>query len=216
MNEQSNTTVRVSLIEDDAPSREILARWVQTAAGFQLVSEFGTAEEAVSRLPEQAVDVVLTDIKLPRMSGVECVRWLKPRMLQTQFVMLTVYEDSEHIFDALRAGATGYLLKQVTYDELLAALRYVHQGGSPMNSYIARRIVRCFPAVPAQPAETDLSTRELAVLQMMAQGFLFKEIADALQISVHTVDTYCRRIYEKLHVRSRAQAVAHYTKLRSG
>ena len=127
-----------------------------TAAGFQLVSEFGTAEEAVRRLPEQAVDVVLTDIKLPRMSGVECVRWLKPRMPQTQFVMLTVYEDSEHIFDALRAGATGYLLKQVTYDELLAALRYVHQGGSPMNSYIARRIVQCFPAVPAQPAETDL------------------------------------------------------------
>jgi DNA-binding NarL/FixJ family response regulator len=216
MNEQSNTTVRVSLIEDDAPSREILARWIQTAAGFQLVSEFGTAEEAVSQLPEQAVDVVLTDIKLPRMSGVECVRCLKPRMPQTQFVMLTVYEDSEHIFDALRAGATGYLLKQVTYDELLAALRYVHQGGSPMNNYIARRIVQCFPAVPAQPAESDLSTRELAVLQMMAQGFLFKEIADALQISVHTVDTYCRRIYEKLQVRSRAQAVAHYTKLRSG
>jgi DNA-binding NarL/FixJ family response regulator len=125
--------------------------------------------------------------------------------------MHTVYEDSNHIFDALQAGATGYLLKQAMHDELLAALQYVHAGGSPMTSYIARRVAQCFPNPPAQ-SETDdnLSPRERAVLDMLVHGFLYKEIAESLNISVRTVDTYIRRIYEKLHVRSRAQAVAKF------
>jgi DNA-binding NarL/FixJ family response regulator len=153
------------------------------------------------------------DIKLPGMNGVECVRQLKPLLPQTQFVMHTVYEDSNHIFNALQSGATGYLLKQAAHDELLAAIKYVHAGGSPMTSYIARRVAQCFPNTPAQ-SETDdnqsLSPREREVLEMLARGFLYKEIAEALSISIRTVDTYIRRIYEKLHVRSRAQAVAKY------
>ncbi len=206
-------SIRVSLIEDDAPAREILAGWIASADGFQFVSQFGTAEDAISQLPHQEVDIVLTDIKLPGMSGVECVDQLKPQMPKTQFVMLTVYEDSDHIFDALRAGATGYLLKRTTYEELLAALKYVYVGGSPMNSYIARRVAQCFPPPAREQEDTDLSPREWEVLKMMAQGFLYKEIADSMTISVRTVDTYARRIYEKLQVRSRAQAVAKYVTL---
>jgi DNA-binding NarL/FixJ family response regulator len=206
--------IRVSIVEDDEPVREILAEWIAGAEGFQLVSAFGSAEEGLRQLSQQKPDVVLMDIKLPGITGVECVRQLKPRLPQTQFVMHTVYEDSNHIFNALQAGATGYLLKQAAHEELLAALKYVHAGGSPMTSYIARRVAQCFPDPPAQAeADDNLSRREHEVLDMMARGFLYKEIADALNISVRTVDTYTRRIYEKLHVRSRAQAVAKYVNL---
>lgn len=208
------TPIRVSIVEDDAPAREILAVWIAQAEGFQFVSGFGLAEDSLEPLPRQKPDVVLMDIKLPGMSGVDCVRQLKPQMPQTQFVMHTVYEDSNHIFNALQAGATGYLLKQSAHDELLAALKYVHAGGSPMTSYIARRVAQCFTDPPAQPAADDLSPREREVLEMLARGFLYKEIAEALSISIRTVDTYIRRIYEKLHVRSRAQAVAKYVNFR--
>jgi DNA-binding NarL/FixJ family response regulator len=203
--------LRVSIVEDDAPTREILAEWLAQAEGFQFVSGFGSAEDSLEKLPRQKPDVVLMDIKLPGMNGVECVRQLKPQLPQTQFVMHTVYEDSNNIFNALQAGATGYLLKQSAHDELLAALKYVHAGGSPMTSYIARRVAQCFPNPPAQTeAEDNLSPREREVIGMLARGFLYKEIADSMNISIRTVDTYIRRIYEKLHVRSRAQAVAKY------
>jgi DNA-binding NarL/FixJ family response regulator len=203
--------IRVSIVEDDAPTREILAGWLTRAEGFQFVSEFGSAEDGLAGLPGQKPDVVLMDIKLPGMNGVECIRQLKPQLPQTQFVIYTVYEDSNHIFNALQAGATGYLLKQSAHDELLAALKYVHAGGSPMTSYIARRVAQCFSNHPARiEADDDLSPREREVIGMLARGFLYKEIATALNISVRTVDTYIRRIYEKLHVRSRAQAVAKY------
>ena len=205
--------IRVSIVEDDAPVREILKDWISRAEGFEFVSGFACAEDSLAQLPRQKPDVVLMDIKLPGMNGVECVGQLKPQLPQTQFVMHTVYEDSNHIFNALQSGATGYLLKQSAHDELLAALRYVHAGGSPMTSYIARRVAQCFPSTPAQSDTDDnesLSPREREVLEMLARGFLYKEIAESLSISVRTVDTYIRRIYEKLHVRSRAQAVAKY------
>lgn len=210
---EKNVIIRVSIVEDDAPVREILKGWLADADGFEFVSGFECAEDSLVQLPRQKPDVVLMDIKLPGMNGVECVRQLKPQLPQTQFVMHTVYEDSNHIFNALQSGATGYLLKQAAHDELLAAIKYVHAGGSPMTSYIARRVAQCFPNTPAQ-SETDdnqsLSPREREVLEMLARGFLYKEIAEALSISIRTVDTYIRRIYEKLHVRSRAQAVAKY------
>ncbi len=205
--------IRVSIVEDDATAREILADWIGHAEGFQFVSGFGSAEEGLAELPRQKPDVVLMDIKLPGMSGVDCVRQLKPQLPLTQFVMHTVYEDSNNIFNALQSGATGYLLKQSKHDELLAAIRYVHTGGSPMTSYIARRVAQCFPSASAHSGTDDnqsLSPREREVLDMLARGYLYKEIAEALSISVRTVDTYIRRIYEKLHVRSRAQAVAKY------
>jgi DNA-binding NarL/FixJ family response regulator len=208
--------VRVSIVEDDAPSREILADWVRNAEGFEFVSGFACAEDGLAELPRQKPDVVLMDIKLPGMSGVECVRQLKPQLPQTQFVMHTVYEYSNHIFEALQSGATGYLLKQSAHDELMAAIKYVHAGGSPMTSYIARRVAQCFPPTPPPSPKDDnlfLSPREREVLEMLARGFLYKEIAESLNISVRTVDTYIRRIYEKLHVRSRGQAVAKYVNL---
>jgi DNA-binding NarL/FixJ family response regulator len=154
------------------------------------------------------------DINLVAMNGVEAVRQLKPKMPATQFIMLTVYEDSEHIFNALSAGASGYLLKQTPPEELLVALNEVHAGASPMTGSIARRVVQYFhsPTVKAVP-EVKLSPREREVLELLARGYLYKEIAEALKMSVPTVNTHIRHIYEKMHVQSRGQAVALYANL---
>jgi DNA-binding NarL/FixJ family response regulator len=154
------------------------------------------------------------DINLPGMSGVDAVRKLKPILPDTQFVMLTVYEDADHIYNALAAGATGYLLKETPRQELLNALQDVHSGGSPMTSNIARKVVQSFgqPRASTAPAD-ELSPREQEVLDLLARGYLYKEIAERLNISIPTVNTYVRRMYEKLHVRSRAQAVAKYAHL---
>jgi len=204
--------IAVSIVEDDAQARAILAGWVKRAEGFRCVGEHGSTEAALEALPKEKPDVVLTDINLPGLDGVECVRQGKAALPTTNFLMLTVYEDSDHIFRALEAGACGYLLKQTPRGELLAALRDVHEGGSPMTSNIARKVVQSFQRGAGAPSE-DLSTRENEVLELLARGFLYKEIADTLKISVPTVNTYIRRIYEKLHVRSRAQAVAKYAHL---
>jgi DNA-binding NarL/FixJ family response regulator len=214
----ATVSIAVAIIEDDAPAREILARWIRRADGFRCVGEHDCAESALRGLPQEKPDVVLVDINLPGLNGIECVRRLKPLLPQTQFVMLTVYEDADHIFDALKAGATGYLLKQTPRQELLTALRQVHAGGSPMTSNIARKVVQSFQQQPwtrvAEGQEwgetAELSPREREVLDLLAKGYLYKEIADTLSISLPTVNTYIRRIYEKLHVRSRGQAVARY------
>jgi DNA-binding NarL/FixJ family response regulator len=206
--------IAVSIIEDDAQARKILARWISRASGFKLAGEWGDAESAVERLPEKQPNVVLMDINLPGISGVEAVKRLKPVLPETQFVMLTVYEDADHIYSALAAGATGYLLKQTPREELLTALEDVHRGGSPMTSNIARKVVQSFGKSSAVASDTEnLSPREQEVLDLLARGYLYKEIAERLNISVPTVNTYVRRIYEKLHVRSRAQAVAKYAHL---
>jgi DNA-binding NarL/FixJ family response regulator len=201
--------ITVAIVEDDPPARKIFVSWIQRAEGFRCVNEFSDAESALAALPADPPHVVLSDINLPGLNGVECVRRLKPLLPQTQFVMLTVYEDADHIFQALAAGASGYLLKQVPRAELLAALKDVHQGGSPMTSKIARKVVQAFqPTRPAGGETAELSPREQELLDLLARGYLYKEIADAMKISVGTVNTYIRRIYEKLHVRSRSQAVA--------
>jgi DNA-binding NarL/FixJ family response regulator len=206
--------IRVSIVEDDAETREIVGGWLNRAADFECASKHSTAESAIKHLAQHQPEVVLMDINLPGVNGVECVRQLKPSLPETQFVILTVYEDMEHIFNALQAGASGYLLKQTPRAELLDALRDVHKGGSPMTSSIARKVVRSFQQRPSSDPEVDdLSDREHEVLDLLARGFLYKEIADQLEIAVPTVNTYIRRIYEKLHVRSRAQAVAKYTHL---
>jgi len=203
--------IAVSIIEDDGAAREILSDWIRRAPGFRLVGQYGDAESALSSLPADKPEVALVDINLPGMSGIECVRRLKPVMTGTQFVMVTVYEDADHIFNALAAGASGYLLKQTPRDELLAALKDVYCGGSPMTSNIARKVVQSFQRSNASSDEaSNLSPREREVLELLARGYLYKEIANTLGISTPTVNTYIRRIYEKLHVRSRAQAVAKY------
>ena len=210
-------TITVSIVEDDVPLRSIYATWLKPAEGFRLLSQFGDGLQALAALPQQKPDVVLMDINLPGLNGIECVRQLKTALPASQFVMITVYEDPDRIFNALAAGATGYLLKETAREDLLAALRDVHRGGSPMSSGIARKVVQCFrnPA-PAGPHSEwhKLSGREQEVLDLLARGYLYKEISEALKLSDHTVDTYLRRIYEKLHVRSRAQAAARYAELK--
>jgi len=203
-------SIGVSIIEDDPAARDILAGWLKEAEGFHCVSTYGSAERALGRLPADKPSVVLADINLPGMSGIECVRKLKLQMPDTQFVMLTVYEDSNHLFNALAAGASGYLLKQTTREDLFEALKDVFGGGSPMSSNIARKVVQSFRRSDRMAGGEDLTTREWEVLQLLACGDLYKEIAEHLGISVPTVNTHVRRIYEKLHVRSRAQAVAKY------
>jgi DNA-binding NarL/FixJ family response regulator len=205
-------SIIVSIVEDDTTARGMLASWIRRAPGFRCAGAHSSGEAALTALPLENPPVVLMDINLPGMTGIECVRRLKPVMPQTQFVMLTVYEDADHIFNALVAGASGYLLKRMPREELLAALKDVHAGGSPMSSNIARKVVQSFQRIGSQkPNEEDLSPREREVLGFLARGYLYKEIAESLQISVPTVNTYIRRIYEKLHVRSRSQAVAKYT-----
>jgi DNA-binding NarL/FixJ family response regulator len=214
MSYKGRMAIAVALVEDDAQTRKILAGWISRASGFRLVGEWGEAESALPALTEINPEVVLMDINLPGISGVEAVKRLKPRLPQTQFVMLTVYEDSDHIYNALAAGATGYLLKQTPRQELLRALEDVSRGGSPMTSNIARKVVQSFRQNKGSVAAgEELSPREQEVLDLLARGYLYKEIAERLNISVPTVNTYVRRMYEKLHVRSRAQAVAKYAHL---
>lgn len=203
------------IVEDDVQLREIVTTWIEEAEGFACAGVFPDVECALTQIAESKPDVVLVDINLPGLSGIECVRQLKPRIPGTQFVMLTVYADSNHIFDALSAGATGYLVKCTSRESLIAALREVYAGGSPMSSNIARKVVQLLqqPQPKVKPVD-ELSKRENEVLALLAQGYLYKEIADALRIGPDTVNTYIRRIYEKLHVHSRAQAVARYANLK--
>lgn len=204
--------IKVSIVEDDAPAREILAEWLKGTPGFKCVGQHGTVEHALESLPAEKPSVVLMDINLPGMSGIEGVRRLKPLLPETQFLMLTVYEDADHVFDALAAGATGYLLKQTPRSELLASIKDVQAGGSPMTSNIARRVVQAFHREDAKvPESAKLSQREREVLELLARGYLYKEIIDLLNISRGTLNTYIRRTYEKLHVRSRSQAVAKFS-----
>ena len=215
---KKSVSIGVAIVEDDVPAREILAGWIRDADGFRCVGEFDDAETALAKLPHEKPSVVLFDINLPGMNGIECVRKLKPRLPDTQFVMVTVYEDANHIFNALSAGASGYLLKQTRRNELIDALKDVHAGGSPMSSQIARKVVQNFYRTETKTdgEAAELSPREREVLELLARGYLYKEIAEMLKISVLTVNTYIRRIYEKLHVRSRAQAVAKYAHLPMG
>jgi DNA-binding NarL/FixJ family response regulator len=209
-NSISSMPITVSIVEDNEKLRGTLARVLNRADGFRCISQYATAEEALQDLPQVKPDVVLMDINLPGMNGVECVRQLKSLLPQTQVVMLTVYEDTDNIFNALAAGASGYLLKRTSSRELLEAIREVHRGGSPMTMHIARKVVQSFQkTAPAQPAE-NLSDREQQVLDLLAQGLIYKEIADKLGIGYETVHTYIRRVYEKLQVRTRTEAVAKF------
>jgi DNA-binding NarL/FixJ family response regulator len=209
-----SSTISVVVVEDDSSIRGILKTWLEETDGFTCVGVFPDVESALPQIPQIKPNVAIVDINLPGLSGIECVRQLKPQVPATQFVMLTVYEDSNHIFDALSAGATGYLLKTTSREALIAALREVHVGGSPMSGNIARKVVQNLQQLkPKLKPAAELSKRENEVLVLLAQGYLYKEIAEALGIKLDTVNTYIRRIYEKLHVHSRSQAVARFTNL---
>src|ERR1051325_1350897 len=204
-------SISVSIVEDDAGVRSSLAKLIDSSSGFRCLSQHPSAESALLELPKNFPNVILMDINLPGLSGVECVRKLKPLLPASQIIMLTVYQNTEHIFNALAAGATGYLLKQTPPADLLAAIRDVHAGGSPMSSHIARKIVQSFQKPHPAARDTDnLSPRESEVLALLAKGYLYKEIADKLGLTYATVHTHIRHIYEKLHVRSRTEAVARH------
>jgi DNA-binding NarL/FixJ family response regulator len=206
--------ISVSIVDDEKKLCKSIATFLNGSAGFRCVSIYGSAELALQHLPADKPDVVLMDINMAGMDGIECVRRLKISAPQLQILMLTVYEDTEQIFKALAAGATGYLLKRLDPEDLLQAIRDVHAGGSPMSNSIARKVVASFQAAN-QTGEKDnlLSPREEAVLDCLAQGLAYKQIGDRLGISINTIRTHLRHIYEKLHVQSRTQAVAKYLRL---
>ena len=211
MSKTDDSLITVAIVEDDAQVRQSLADILKRGSGVVCVGEHGNAEEAVREIPRLQPKVVLMDINLPGMDGVHCVRRLSELVPATQVVMLTVYDNTDAIFNSLAAGAHGYLLKPISAEQLLLAIRDVYAGGAPMTSDIARKVVHAFKQPAPATAETDnLSPREQEVLDFLAKGYLYKEIAEQLTISYGTVHTYIERIFKKLHVRSRAQAVAKY------
>jgi DNA-binding NarL/FixJ family response regulator len=203
--------ISVSIVDDEADLREHIAGYLAAAGNVRCKSAYASAEEALEHLPQDKPDVVLMDINLGGMDGIECVRRLTALMPNAQVVMLTVFEDSDQIFRALAAGASGYLLKRLSPKKLLEAIEEVCNGGSPMSASIARKVVQSFKAAaPRGDGSAELSQRERSVLNGLAEGLAYKQIADQLGVSIHTVRNYIRRIYEKLHVQTRTEAVAKF------
>jgi DNA-binding NarL/FixJ family response regulator len=203
--------IQVALVDDDEEIRANLAYRIGESPSFRLAGSYRDAESALDDIPKRKPHVVLMDINLPRMDGVECVRLLKPKLPDTQFIMLTVYEDSNRLFKSLMAGASGYLLKRTTPSKLLSAIREAHRGGSPMTPQIARLVVQHFRQAPAPSSEMQaLTPREREVLDQLSKGFRYKEIVDNLVISEGTLHSHIRNIYDKLHVHSRTEAVVKY------
>jgi DNA-binding NarL/FixJ family response regulator len=199
--------IKVAIVEDNKTTREGLKRIVNLAPGYQCVCTCSTGEEALHTVVQHAPEIALMDIQLPGISGIECVAALKESLPDTQFLMLTVYEDPDRIFSALRAGATAYLLKRSTPDQLFGAIREVLDGGAPMSGAIARKVVSYFRAQQSTDTEVEnLSRRESEVLELIVHGFSNKEIAGRLSISVETLRWHLHQIYRKLHVHSRTEA----------
>jgi DNA-binding NarL/FixJ family response regulator len=214
---RDNGMTTVALVEDSAPMRRNLERMLRRARGVRCVCSCATAEEALEQIPRFKPDVALMDINLPGASGIECTARLKQQLPAIQVIMLTVYEDTASIFSALKAGACGYLLKRSSPTEILEALTTVQTGGAPMTSEIARKIVMTFQSPPPGGGEAAaLSARELEILELLSQGKVSKEIADQLSISYHTVRVHSKHIYEKLHVRSRSEAVLKFVAEKRG
>ena len=206
-----NMQIKVAIVDDDEGIRTSLAALIRRAPALKLAGDYPDAETALKEIPRHPPDVVLMDINLPGIKGVECVRQLKSTLPKVQFLMLTVYEDSDSLFNSLKAGASGYLLKRTASARLLEAIRDVHGGGSPMTPQLARRVVQFF----SKPADGELSASRLTpgereFLDQLANGYAYKEIADRMKISIDTVRSYVRTVYEKLHVHSRTEAVVKY------
>jgi DNA-binding NarL/FixJ family response regulator len=200
--------LKVAIVEDDPRWRASLESLLRETEGLECVGSYCTGEDAVKELPKRNPQVVLMDINLPGMSGVECLRQLRGQLSAIQVVMLTVYDDSDRIFHALEMGANGYLLKRASADEILQAIHDVQGGGAPMSAYIARKVVQSFQrqASTAKPDEV-LSKRESEVLGYVARGYSDKEVAEALGLTSATIRSYLKTIYSKLHVHSRTQAI---------
>lgn len=210
---ERGNAIRVSIVEDDEWIRQSLIDSVNAGDDMRCTSDFGSGEEALVMLPKEKPDVVLMDIGLPKMSGIECVRQLKLQLPDTRVLMLTAYGDSERVFSALLAGASGYLLKRAVCGDLLKSIRQVYHGESPMNGHIARQVVQYFNRKGMVATEVEnLSRREREVLESLSKGQPYKQIADELGISIETLRDYVKGVYRKLHVHSRGEAVAKYTR----
>lgn len=208
---RSNTTVRVAIVEDNAAVRENWAKLIGTERGYQCVGRFESGEAALKEIPSLRPDVVLMDINLPGMSGIECTARLKEKCPTIQILMVTVYADNEHVFEALKVGANGYLLKTADLTELTRSIANLMSGGAPMSGQIARKVIQAFhrPAAPNTQV-AQLTPREHEILDWIAKGYANKEVADRLGTSIETVRVHIRHIYEKLHVHSRTEAAAKY------
>jgi DNA-binding NarL/FixJ family response regulator len=207
----TSVPIKVAIVEDDEWIRGNLANQIARTPGFSCAGCYADGEEALQKIPQSAANVVLMDINLPKMSGIECVRRLKPLVPTAQILMLTVYEDSDKIFNSLLAGASGYLLKRTPQTQIIEAISDVHRGNSPMTGHIARKVVQYFNERGNEDKEIEkLSKREREVLDCLAKGIPYKEIADVLAVSIDTVRIHIKGIYGKLHVHSRGEAVAKY------
>ena len=203
-----NMSITVAIVEDLDEVRDGLKNFISLSSDFKILDTFKTAEEALHDIPKLQPDVVIMDINLPGMNGIECIRQLKEKSPRTQFMMFTVYENDEKVFEALKAGASGYLLKNTGLVQLIESLKELHNGGSPMSANIARKLVTVFRREQKETANIEaLSNRENEILQFLSKGLLYKEIADQLSISVSTVRQHIHHIYEKLHVQNRTEAI---------
>ncbi|HEY0679830.1 MAG TPA: response regulator transcription factor [Chitinophagaceae bacterium] len=202
--------VKVSIVEDLAEVREGLAKLIESDDELLLVETYSDAEAAIQKLPLSRPDIVIMDINLPGISGIECIRHVKEKCPGTQFMMFTVYENDEKVLQALQAGATGYLLKKTGPQKILDSIKELSQDGSPMSSNIARKLVNVFQDASKLIRKEILTERENEVLQLLANGLLYKEIADRLHIAHGTVRLHIHKIYEKLHVQNRTEAVNRY------
>jgi DNA-binding NarL/FixJ family response regulator len=201
-------SITLAIVEDLAEVREGLKQFISLSPEFIVLDTFETAEEALYDLPKLSPDIVIMDINLPGMSGIECIRQVKKKTPRTQFMMFTVYENDEKVVEALKAGASGYLLKNTGLLQIVESLKELHNGGSPMSSNIARKLVTIFREEHAEAEPTTgLSKRENEILQLLSKGLLYKEIAEKLSISVGTVRQHIHKIYEKLHVQNRTEAI---------
>jgi DNA-binding NarL/FixJ family response regulator len=199
--------IHVVIIEDVKEIREGLQLIIDSSEGFSCNQTFSAAEQAIEQLPNICPDVALMDIHLPGVSGIEAVRKLKPQCPSTQFIMSTIYEDDENIFESLKAGASGYLLKKTAPSKILDAITEVYEGGSPMSSQIARKVIASFQRKDSIDKADILTPKEKEILKELSKGLRYKEIADELRVSIETVRSHARRIYEKLQVQSRTEAL---------
>ena len=201
-------SITLAIVEDLDEVRDGLKNFISLSQDFKVLDTFKTAEEAAHDLPALKPDIVIMDINLPGMNGIECIRQIKDKTPGTQFMMFTVYENDEKVFEALKAGASGYLLKNTGLVQLIESLKELHNGGSPMSANIARKLVTVFRSEQKETANLEvLSNRENEILQWLAKGLLYKEIAEQLSISVSTVRQHIHHIYEKLHVQNRTEAI---------
>ena len=200
--------ITLAIVEDLDEVRDGLKNFISLSTDFKILDTYKTAEEAVYDLPKLKPDIVIMDINLPGMNGIECIRQVKSKTPSTQFMMFTVYENDEKVFEALKAGASGYLLKNTGLVQLIESLKELYNGGSPMSANIARKLVTLFRNEQKETPQLEtLSNRENEILQLLSKGLLYKEIADQLTISVSTVRQHIHHIYEKLHVQNRTEAI---------